>query len=73
MNNQRDRRSGLVYPPCENCGRINHSTEKCYLGANAANRPPPRKRRPEEENHSQQRNAQSHSDGNVQAAAHTLN
>ena len=40
-NIQRDRRSGPVYPPCETCGRTNHSTEKCYLGANAANRHPP--------------------------------
>ena len=45
--NQRDRRSRLVFPPCETCDRTNHSTEKCYLGANAANRPPPRNRRPE--------------------------
>ena len=50
INNQRDRRSRLVFPPCETCGRTNHSTEKCYLGANAANRPPPRNRRPEGQN-----------------------
>ena len=42
INNQRDRRSRSVFPLCETCGRTNHSTEKCYLGANAANRPPPR-------------------------------
>ena len=46
-NNQRDRRPRPVFPPCETCGRTNHSTEKCFLGANAANRPPPRNRRPE--------------------------
>ena len=46
-NKQRDRRPRPVFPPCETCDRTNHSTEKCYLGANAANRPPPRKRRPE--------------------------
>ena len=46
-NNQRNRRSRSVFPPCETCGRINHSTEKRYLGANAANRAPPRNRRPE--------------------------
>ena len=40
INNQRDRRSGPVFPPCKTCGRTNHSTEKCYLGANAANRSP---------------------------------
>ena len=47
INNQRDRRCRLVFPPSETCGRTNHSTEKCYLGANAANRPPPRNWRPE--------------------------
>ena len=45
-NNQRDRRPRPVFPPCETCGRTNHFTEKCYLGANAANRRPPRNRRP---------------------------
>ena len=72
-NNQRDRRPGPVFPPCETCGRTNHSTEKCFLGANAANRPPPRNRRPEGQNQSQQNNAQNNSDGNVQAAAQALN
>ena len=73
INNQRDRRPKPVFPPCETCGRTNHSTEKCYLGANAANRPPPRNRRPEVQKQSQQNNAQNNSDGNVQAAAQTLN
>ena len=73
INNQRDRRSRHVFPPCETCGRTNHSTEKCYLGANAANRPPPRNKRPEGQNQGQQNIAQRNSDGNVQAAAQTLN
>ena len=73
IKNQRDRRSRRVFPSCERCGRNNHSTEKCYLGANAANRPPPRNRRPEEQNQGQQHNAQNNSDGNVQAAAQALN
>ena len=73
INIQRDRRSRPVSPPCETCGRTNHSKEKCYLGANAANRPPPRNRRPEGQNQVQQRNAKKNSDGNVQAAAQTLN
>ena len=47
MNHQKNRRPRPVFAPCETCGRTNHSTEKCYLGANAANRPPPRNRRPE--------------------------
>ena len=37
-NNQRGRRPRPVFPPCDTCGRTNHSTERCYLGANAANR-----------------------------------
>ena len=53
-NNQRDRRSRPVFPPCKTCGRTNHSTEKCYLGANGANRPPLRNRRSETQNQSQQ-------------------
>ena len=73
INNQRDRRPKPVFPPCETCGRTNHSTERCYLGANAANRPPSRNRRPEGQNQSQQNNAQNNSDGNIQAAAQALN
>ena len=49
-NNQRDRKPRPVFPPCGTCGKTNHSTERCYLGANAANRPPPRNRRPEGQN-----------------------
>ena len=73
INNHRDRKSRPVFPPCETCGRNNHSTDKCYLGANAANRPPPRNRRPEGQNQGQLNNAQSNPDGNAQAAAHALN
>ena len=73
IKNQRDRKSRPVFPPCETCGRNNHSTVKCDLGANAANRPPPRNRRPEGQNQGQQNNAQSNSDGIVQAAPQTLN
>ena len=72
-NNQRDRKPRPVFPPCETCGRTNHSTERCYLGANAANRPPPRTRRPEGQNQAQQRGTQNNSDGKVQAVAQPLN
>ena len=72
-NNQRDRRPRPVFPPCEKCGRTNHPTERCYLGANAANRPPPRNRRPERQNQSQQNIAQNNSDGSVRAAVQVLN
>ena len=72
IKNQRDRRPKPVFLPCETCGRTNYSTEKCYLGANAANRPPPRNRRPEGQSQSLQNNAQNNSDGNFQAAAQAL-
>ena len=72
-NNQRDRRPRPVFPPCQTCGRTNHSTERCYLGANAPNTPPPRNRRPEGQNQAQQTNTQNKSDGNAQAAAQPLN
>ena len=72
-NNQKHRKLRPVYPPCETCGKTNHSAEICYFGANAANRPPPRNKRPDGQNQVQQRIGQSNSDGNVQAAAKTLN
>ena len=72
-NNQKDRKPRPVQPPCETCGKTNHFTEKCYFGANAADRPPPRNRRTEGHNEMQQRNAQNNSDWNFQAAGQTLN
>ena len=48
-NNESDRKSRTPYPPCETCGKINHSTERCYVGANAANRPLPWKKKPQEQ------------------------
>ena len=69
----RKRRPRPVYPPCETCGKTNHSTKKCDFGGSAANRQAPRNRRPEGQNQVYQRNAQSNSDGNVQAAAQSLN
>ena len=36
-SNKAERKPKTVYPPCETCGKTNHSTEKCYFGANAAN------------------------------------
>ena len=36
-NHKIDRKSRTLYPPCETCGKTNHSTERCYVGANAAN------------------------------------
>ena len=46
-SNRAERKPKTVYPPCETCGKTNHSTERCYHGANAANRPPPRQWRPD--------------------------
>ena len=45
-NHKNDRKSRTLYPPCETCGKTNHSTERCYVGANAANRPHPWKNKP---------------------------
>ena len=45
-NNKNDRKSRTVYPPCETCGKTNHSAERCYVGANAVNRPLPWKSKP---------------------------
>ena len=36
-----EKKPETVYPPCETCGKTNHSAEKCYAGANAANKPLP--------------------------------
>ena len=47
-NHKNDRKSRTLYPPCETYGKTNHSTERCYVGANAANRPLPCKNKPQE-------------------------
>ena len=72
-SNRADRKPKTVYPPCETCGKTNHSTEKCYHGANAANRSPPRQRRPERQNQVRERASQNDSTENHQAAAQNLN
>ena len=48
-NHKNDRKSRTLYPPCETYGKTNHSTERCYVGANAANRPLPCKNKPQEQ------------------------
>ena len=48
-NHKNDRKSRTLYPPCDTCGKTNHSTERCYVGANAANRPLPWKNKPQEQ------------------------
>ena len=68
-----DRKAKIVFPPYETCGKTNHSTEKGYRGANAANRPPPQQRRPERQNEVQKRANQNDSNETTQAAAQNLN
>ena len=48
-NIESDRKSRTLYPPCETCGKTNHSTERCYVGANAANKPLPWKNKRHEQ------------------------
>ena len=76
-NNRNSNRAGkqpkTVYPPCETCGKTNHSTENCYHVANAANRPPPRQRRPERQNQVQERANRNDSIETTRAAAQYLN
>ena len=72
-SNRAERKLKVVYEPCETCGKTNHSTEKCYFGANAANRPLPRHRRPEGQKQVQGRANQSDSKAIVQPAAQNLN
>ena len=62
-----DRKSRILYPPCETCGKTNHSTERCYVGANEANRPLPWKNKLEEQD------AYDSITGCVQATAQNFN
>ena len=66
-NHKIDRKSRTLYPPCETCGKTNHSTERCYFGANAANKPLPWKNKPQEQD------AHDSITGCVQATAQHLN
>ena len=50
-------------------GKTNHSIERCYVGANATNRPLPWKRKPEEQSGHFQQDAQNSITGCVLAAA----
>ena len=72
-SNKAERKPKTVNPPCETCGKTNQSTEKCYFGANAANRPPPRHRRPERQNQVPERANQSDSNDAPQATAQNIN
>ena len=72
-SNRAEKKPKTVYPPCETCGKADHSSEKCYYGANAANRPPPRQRRPERQNQVQERANQNDSNETTQTTAQNLN
>ena len=72
-SNRADSKFNATYPHGETCGKTNHSTEKCYFGANAAKRQPPRHRRPEGQNQAQERANQSDSNEIVQSAAQNTN
>ena len=72
-SNRAERKPKTAYPSCETCGKTNHSTEKCYHVANAANRPPLRQRRPGRQNQVQERANQNDLNETTQAAAHNLN
>ena len=71
-SNRAERKPKTVYPPCETCGKTNHSTETCYHVANAANRPPPGQRRPEGQNQVEESAVHNDSNENSQAVAQNL-
>ena len=66
-NHKIGRKSRTLYPPCETCGKTNHSTKRCYVGANAVNRPLPWKSKP------QQQDAEDSITGCVRATTQHLN
>ena len=66
-NYKTDRKCRTVYPTCETSGKTNHSAERCYVGANAVNKPHPWKSKP------QQQDAQDCITGCVWATAQHLN
>ena len=72
-NNRNNRKSETVYPPCQTCGKPNQSSQKCYFGANAANRSPPRNKRPMQQSQNQQQAAQITTFESVEATTQALN
>ena len=48
-NHKIDRKCRTFYLPCDTSGKMNHSKERCYVGANAANRPLHWKNKPQEQ------------------------
>ena len=72
-SNKAERKPETAYPPCETCGKTNHSADRCYVGANAANRPLPWKSKPEGQGGHHQQDAQNSITGCVLATAQHLN
>ena len=72
-SNRAETKPETVYPPCETCGKMNHSAERCYVRANAANRPLPWKSKPEGQSGHHQQEAQNSITGCVRARAQYLN
>ena len=72
-SNRAETKPENVHLPCETCGKTNHSAERCYAGANAANRPLPWKKKPEEQSGHFQQDAQNSITGCVSATAQNLN
>ena len=72
-SNRAETKPETVHLPCETCGKTNHSAERCYVGANAANRPLTWKRKPEEQSGHFQQDAQNSITGCVRATAQYLN
>ena len=72
-SNRAERKPETVYPPCEKCGKTNHSAERCYVGANAANRLLAWKRKPEEQSGHYQQDEQNSITGCARATALYLN
>ena len=72
-NNRNDSKLRTVCPLCETYGKRKHSTEKCFFGANAENRPTPRIRRTMGQSQNQRRDTQVDTNETVQAAVQTIN
>ena len=68
-----EREPETVFPCCETCGKMSHYTERCYVRANAANRPLPWKKKPEAQNGHHQQDAQNSMTGCVRATAQYIN
>ena len=72
-SNRAERKPETVYPHCETCGKTNHAAERCYVGANAANRPLPWKNKPEGQSGHHQQDAQNSIIGCVLATTQHIN